>query len=132
MEYTLQQVEEHSDNEMEFALWLNDEGFIRTVGTQCSSCGQDTFLVYSTHFKGDQVALRCKNNKCNALYSVSRGSFFQHSHLSLQDQMRLLIHFVNNVSPSVASRLTKISRKTITQRRLVSFHQFVFNRKNNL
>ena len=83
MQYTLNEIEVHSTNEIKFALWFNDENFIRIAGVDYMKCGLNTFLKTCSHFKVDLVCLCCVNSKCRHYQSVWRHSFFEDSNLSM-------------------------------------------------
>lgn len=102
-----------SKNPFDFSLWMNDEGFITTVGNPCPQCGKDTFLQESSHFKADGVCVRCVDRECAGYLSVRHGSFFEHRHLSIAEQMKLLILFMVDTPVHSAAKLLNRDRDTV-------------------
>lgn len=112
MEYSLPAIDRHSDNVLDLVRYLIDEGFLVDL-QNCRHCGANIILE---HFNGneDGAVWRCINQACRRYQSVRDGSFFAFSNLSLSTQIRLIIIFVSEGTPSSAARLLEISRQTAT------------------
>lgn len=62
----------------------------------------------------DRYCLRCRNYHCRARQSVKDGSFFADSHLSLHQQIQLLILFVGEVSQAESARVVQASYNSVS------------------
>jgi transposase-like protein len=112
MEYSLTTIDHVSGDVLDLVEFLVDEEFLVDL-QNCRHCGANIILE---HFNGndDGVVWRCTNQACRRYQSVRDGSFFAFSNLSLHKQIRLIIIFVSEGSPSSAARLLDISRQTAT------------------
>lgn len=112
MEYSLTTIDSYSDDVLNLAQFLVDEGFLVDV-QNCRVCGGNVNLQ---HFDGneDGVVWRCMHMACRRYQSIRDGSFFAASHLSLSKQIRLIIIFVSDGNASSAARLLDTSRQTAT------------------
>jgi transposase len=70
-------------------------------------------LAYSNNVDG--VIMRCPKNNCKKKKSVKKGSFFSMGHMSIRQQMKMMICFVADVTVSAAARLLHIRRPTVSQ-----------------
>lgn len=112
MEYSLTTLDAVSDDVLDLVTFLVDEGFLANL-IICEHCGG---FVNLENFNGneDGVVWRCRNQRCRRYRSVRAGSFFAASHLPLATQIRLIIIFASEGSPSSAAKLLGISRQTAT------------------
>lgn len=115
MEYSYESIVLGSQNPIDFALWLHEEGFITVAGVSCNKCGKRMFLQESARYKGDGVCLRCENNKCRHYQSVRKGSFFKGKGFSMADQMKLLVLFVCDTPVTAAAHLLHKNRNAVGQ-----------------
>jgi hypothetical protein len=112
MEYSLTTIDHVSGDVLDLVEFLVDEDFLVDY-QNCRHCGANVILEY---FNGndDGAVWRCTNQACRRYQSVRDGSFFASSHVALHIQIRLIIIFVSEGSPSSAARLLGISRQTAT------------------
>lgn len=111
MEYTLNTINDHSDDALEFARWLGREGFIQTRNRHCRACGGELKLEASAVFAQDGVAMRCSNQDCRQRFSVRQDSFFQPTTLSLKKQMQMMVLFCADSTVGATQRSLKVSNK---------------------
>ena len=112
MEYSLTDIDDHSDDVLELVTFLMDEGFLVDTAN-CRRCGGDMGLEY---FNGneDGVVWRCHERGCRRFHSVRDGSFFAFSHYSLSIQIRLIVLFVSEATVVSSTRLLDLSRNSVT------------------
>src|SRR5215204_3198341 len=98
MEYSLTEIDAHSNDVLDLVAFLDEEGFLVNV-QNCARCGGNVELE---HFNGndDGVVWRCRRQDCRRYRSVRDGSFFASSHLSLAIQIRLVIFFASEATVS--------------------------------
>lgn len=87
----------------------NDEYMLRRTYTESDSiefaqeigllmrekicCGRRCSLVQRTKSKNNGFYFRCNTKSCRKEYSLKKNSFFEHSHLSIKQIVRLLFYF---------------------------------------
>ena len=101
--------------DQEIVQWLQNEGLLKR-NLQCIACG--SFLTLTAMNDRDKMGWRCLNYGCdkkNHTVSVRIQSFFSGSKLTLKDQVLLVLFWSETISNQKASRLLKISRKTVTK-----------------
>lgn len=113
MEYNLNDVTNFANYPVEFAMWMDQQGFIDCQNKQCLECQSSLVLQYRARFT-DNVCLRCTNQECRTVFSVRRHSFFEQSKISLQNQMQLLTLFVSQSSVQSAARVCGLTIKTVS------------------
>jgi hypothetical protein len=112
MEYSLTAIDEHSNDALDLAFFLMDEGFLEDTAN-CRRCGGDMELEY---FNGneDGVVWRCRRRDCRRFHSVREGSFFASSHFFIAIQIRLIVLFVSEATVVSSAKLLDISRNSVT------------------
>lgn len=113
MKYTIPDLILHSQTPVDFCLWMNVEDFLSFPSKLCSVCNSPTTLQESTHFQNDGVCLRCANRGCLHYFSVREDTWFAKSHLSLKQQMELLICFVAQTSATATAQSLGMARQTV-------------------
>ena len=76
-------------------LWLQDKGVIDNFGGECPSCleGRITLKRDSTYSK-DRFLWGCTKKECGYKISVRAGSWFESSHLTLQQVVKLTYYWI--------------------------------------
>ena len=92
MEYNQNDIDNNSDDVVEFVEWLDQEGFINTHNRNCTHCNSQMIIERFVRYK-DDVCMRCTDQSCRRTESVRKWSFFQPTTLSLHTQMRLVVAF---------------------------------------
>ena len=113
MQYSLSTLSEVPTDPVEFAMWMNNEDFIATGASVCNHCEHQMIFQESTHFQADSVCLRCTNPTCARYGSVRISSFFSKRHMSLRQQMQLIIAFVADSTVSATARQYGLRRQTV-------------------
>lgn len=112
MEYTLNDVDEHSHDPLDLAQYLLDENFLAPQNN-CGHCGGHANLEYFDR-SGDGVVWRCQALHCRRYWSIRHDSFFASSNLPLLTQIRLIISFVADSTVSSTHKLFDVARSTVT------------------
>ena len=112
MEYSLTDIDAHSNDALDLTTFLMDEGFLADTAN-CRRCGGNMELEY---FNGNQdgVVWRCRIQDCRRFHSVREGSFFASSNFSIAIQIRLIVLFVSEATVLSSSRLLDVSRNAVT------------------
>lgn len=71
---------ERSDNPVDFAIWLQEEGFVTAENRLCLDCGLKMRL-HEKSYGNDNVYLTCP--VCHKVESIRQGSFFEDHKLSI-------------------------------------------------
>lgn len=112
MEYSLTDIDAHSNDVLDLAAYLVDEGFLDDA-PNCRRCDANMELEYFNRNE-DGVVWRCRRQDCRRYLSVREGSFFASSHLSLSIQIRLVILFASEATVSSSARRLDVSRNSVT------------------
>ncbi len=86
--------------------WLRTRGVLGDfTGHDCDKCKAGTLrLVRDTSYKCDGKAWRCNNRKCNKKVSKRKGSWFDGSHLSIDQIVKLTYLWVHKCSEEFTMR----------------------------
>lgn len=113
MEYSMSDVDSHSQDPLTLALYLSEEEFLNDL-EYCPHCQSNVHLERFGR-SGDGVVWRCINNRCRWFGSIRRGSFFANSNLSVLDQFRLIIAFVADSTVSSIAKMCGVARSSVTE-----------------
>lgn len=114
MEYSLALLDGLDANPLEFALWLNQENFIRTEGHRCRHCDSALHLRLLEE-NIDRVVLRCIAPNCRYYHSIRADSFFAYSKLPIKRILEIVICFAAGTSISNTADLFEHNRKTVSR-----------------
>ena len=91
--------------------WLKENKIIGDFdGEECDKCINGTFYsVRDTSYSKDGFVWRCKNRKCNNKISIRRGSWFEQSHLTLQQVFKVTYMWVYKCQQQFVMRECRLS-----------------------
>lgn len=112
MNLTVKQILQLSLQKMNFALRLDDEGFINVENRFCAECN----VLLRPELREDEpdgVCVRCLQPNCRRFYSIREGSFFEHAHLTIAQILVIMKQFQSLASISSTAELTGASAKSV-------------------
>lgn len=90
--------------------WLALYGLIRN-SRDCANCGNPMKLINDRDHIADQICWRCRD--CNTETSIRTGSFFEGSHLKLQQIIELIYWWTINVTHEIVIEEVVVTEVTI-------------------
>src|SRR5688572_10675145 len=104
MQVNQQDISDHAESALEFALWLQELRLL-DPNPRCGVCGSAAIIQPSRDFWADGVCFRCTNGRCRRAWSVRTGSYFPaNAHLSIMQQCRLIVAWHNRVTAASTAR----------------------------
>ena len=102
------------ENELKLVSFLQQTGIL-AKSQQCKFCGSMMKILQEDKYVYWVCYHRVNGKKCNrGRYSVRKGTFFDHSKLSIQNIMWIVWHYVHNLSEKQCREYTNIGQKNKT------------------
>lgn len=94
----------------ELILWLQDRGIIGNFSRDCVRCFEGRItLKKDSSYGRDGFVWRCTKKECGYKISVRAGSWFENSHLTLQQVIKLTYYWVHKYRQDTVVRELKIN-----------------------
>jgi transposase-like protein len=108
--FSLFEIVERGDNPIDFAIWLQEQGFITAENRLCPDCGIKLRL-HEKKLGNDKAYLMCAI--CHKVESIRQGSFFEDHKLSIEKTIAVARCFEEGLSVPCTASLAGVSEPTV-------------------
>jgi transposase-like protein len=108
--FSLFEIVERSDNPVDFAIWLQEQGFLTAENRLCLDCGIKMRL-HEKSYGNDKTYLICP--VCHKVESIRQGSFFEDHKLSIEKTLAVARCFEEGLSVLATVSLAGVSEPTV-------------------